>query len=152
MWHFSQHSHLKNIDCDISVSLSTFNYKCPMRPRIGGGGEMVVIQGFHLSGPFRGPLLPTAFFLHRSTDLQGNGLPGSQAAPGLWVVEEVIPHTAWRVSSQACLMGASPRRKSLGSQVRLPGEPGFSSEVEHVFLGTARGRWWGAGAQAGFLP
>lgn len=43
MWHFSQHSHLKNIDCDISVSLSTFNYKCPMRPRTGerarwGGG------------------------------------------------------------------------------------------------------------------
>lgn len=31
-------------------------------------------------------------------------------------------------------MGDSPKRKSLGSQVRLPGELGFPPELEYVFF------------------
>lgn len=48
-------------------------------------------------------------------------------------------------------MGDSPQRKSLGTQVRLPREAGFSPEMEYIFLGVALGQWWGAGAQAWFL-
>lgn len=120
-----------------------------------GGGGMVVIQGFHLSGPFRGPLLPTAFFLHRSL----------HRPSGKWPSRE--PGCSWALGGG----GSDPAHSLEGQQPNLPDgslskeeESGLSgqaawrawlllsSEVEHVFLGTARGKWWGAGAQAEFLP
>lgn len=67
------------------------------------------------------------------------------------MVEEVTLCRAWGIR-QECLVGDSPKRKSLGTQVRLPREAGFSPEMEYIFLGVALGQQWGAGAQAWFLP